>query len=293
MRNQKISRRSFLKRFTYGLLGTLGLSGGTYYYSKYIEPSMLTIKEETIQSPRVPSSFNQFKILQFSDTHLGFHYDLTKLRDLVKKINDQTPDLVLFTGDLADDPNSYSSAQLEACIPILKDIKAPYGKYWVYGNHDHGGYGTEKIQMVMDSGGFQLLQNQSADIPLKDARIQLAGLDDVMLGQPDLHQTLEGTDPDKFTLLMCHEPDFADQTLRYPVDVQLSAHSHGGQIQIPFFGHLITPPYANKYVEGKFTLGDQQLQLFVSRGIGTTRLPFRFLCRPEINIYYLEKLENV
>ncbi|SET92731.1 hypothetical protein SAMN05421676_11130 [Salinibacillus kushneri] len=293
MRNQKLTRRSFLKRFTYGILGTLGLSGGTYFYSKHIEPSMLTITEKTIQSPKLPKPFNQFKILQFGDTHLGFHYNLDQLRDLVKKINNQKPDLVLFTGDLADDPNSYPSPKFESCVSILSSIHAPHGKYWIYGNHDHGGYGTEKINAVMESGGFELLKNQSTTISMDGSTIQLAGLDDVMLGLPDLDETLKDTDPDSFTLLMCHEPDYADQTVQYPVDVQLSAHSHGGQIQIPFIGHLITPPYANKYVEGYFKLGEHPLQLYVSRGIGTTRLPLRFLCRPEMNIYYLQSQETI
>ncbi|MRG85579.1 metallophosphoesterase [Salinibacillus xinjiangensis] len=284
-----MTRRSFLKRFTYGILGTLGLSGGTYYYSKHLEPTMLSIKEDSIFSPKLPPAFENFKILQFGDTHLGFHYDLGQFEELIQLINEQKPDLVLFNGDLVDEPNMFPQIEFEACIQVLSKIKAPFGKYWVYGNHDHGGYGTETLNHVMELSGFKLLKNESLPIQKDQSTIQLAGLDDVMLGRPDLEETFKEANPEQFTILMCHEPDFADHTVHYPVDIQFSGHSHGGQIQIPFLGYLVTPPFAEKYVEGKYQIGSRPLQLFVTRGIGTTRLPFRFLCKPEINIYSLQQ----
>jgi uncharacterized protein len=287
MNNTKISRRSFLRRFTYSVLGFLGLSSGAYFYSKHLEPSMLNIKREKIYSPKVPNSFENKKILQFGDTHLGFHYDLDQLEKLVKTMNDLNPDIVVFTGDLVDNPETYTYGDFEKCAAILSKIQAPLGKFWIYGNHDHGGYGTETLKVIMNLGGFQLLQNESMIISQGNDRINLIGMDDVLLGRPDLHMAIQNVNFNYLTIMLCHEPDYADYIVEFPIDIQFSGHSHGGQIRIPFVGSLITPTLADKYVDGKYTLGNQPLQLFVSRGIGTTRLPYRFLCKPEINLYTL------
>ncbi|KGX83644.1 metallophosphoesterase [Pontibacillus marinus] len=283
-----MSRRKFIKRIFGSLLSLFGISGGTYYYAKHIEPSMLTVNEETISSPKLPSSFTNVKVLQFSDTHLGFHYDIDQFRALVQRIKEEQADLILFTGDLVDAPDQVSNRILEQAANLLQTIEAPLGKYWIYGNHDHGGYGTEKIASVMKLGGFTLLQNQHATIQKDGDSIVLAGLDDAMLGKPNIEETLKGSSSELFTLLMCHEPDYATKVSPYPVDVQLSGHSHGGQIQIPFFGYLITPPMAQKFVEGWHEIGSTPLSLYISRGIGTTRLPYRFLCKPEFTIHTLK-----
>lgn len=281
-----MNRRSFIKKLLAGSLAFFGISGGTYYYARNIEPGLLTLHRETIQSIKIPSSFDGFKIIQFSDTHIGFHYTLDQFQELVNKINALEPDLIVFTGDLVDKPNQYNwNPRL---TNLLSSLNAPKGKFWIYGNHDHGGYGTEIIKEVMGQANFQLLKNSHHTIEQQVDRILIAGIDDVMLGQPNLSKTLENTNPDLFTILLAHEPDFADKSMEFPVDVQLSGHSHGGQVRLPFVGHLYTPFYAEKYVEGKYTFKSSNLDLYVSRGIGTTRLPYRFLCKPEITLFTLK-----
>lgn len=283
-----VNRRSFIKKSIISFLSLFGISGSVYYYSREIEPSLLDIHKETIQSIRIPESFNEFKILQFSDTHIGFHYTLEQFEKLVNKINALKPDIVLFTGDLLDDPSNHS-INLDELTKALSRIESAKGKYWVYGNHDHGGYGTDLVKDLFDQAEFSLLKNESVLISSENSYIQLAGLDDAMLGQPDLAATLQTEiEGDFFTILMAHEPDMADFTKQYPIDVQLSGHSHGGQIQVPFYGYIYTPYLAKKYVEGSYLLGERPLHLFVSRGIGTTRLPYRFLCKPEITLYTLK-----
>ena len=285
-RYEIMNRRSFLKRTIGSLLALVGLGGGTFYYAREIEPFMLQIHEEAITSNKITPAFNNFKIIQFSDTHIGFHYTLEQFNELVEQINALQPDLIVFTGDLVDKPDQYywSSKLTNA----LKALKAPYGKFWIYGNHDHGGYGTEIIQDVMEQADFELLKNNHSIIEMDSDRMVLAGIDDVILGKPDLEETLKNVNPDLFTMLLAHEPDYADTTVNYPVDVQLSGHSHGGQVRFPFIGDLYTPAYAVKYVQGKFTFNHDKLTLFVNSGIGTTRLPYRFLCKPEIHLYTLK-----
>ncbi|SFJ91020.1 hypothetical protein SAMN04487936_105169 [Halobacillus dabanensis] len=285
----KITRRTFIKRLLTSAAAAIGLSTFGYSYARYIEPHMLTVQKHDITHSKIPRHFHNFRVLQFSDTHIGFHYDLNDLEKLVDRINVEEPELILFTGDLVDEPHTYSFPP--RLVEILKKIKAPMGKYWIYGNHDHGGYGTEKIREVMERGGFQLLQNEHVSIQNGGSSFTLAGVDDVMLGKPDIDQTLSKAPGDSFTLLMVHEPDVALQYQHYPIDVQLSGHSHGGQVQLPFFGYLVTPPVAEHFVEGHYPL-EEGLQLYVSRGIGTTRLPYRFLCRPEISVFHLKTEES-
>ncbi|MEC5426016.1 metallophosphoesterase [Virgibacillus sp. C22-A2] len=281
-----MNRRSFLKKAAGSLLALVGLSGGTYYYAREIEPTLLEINNEIITSNKISPAFNNFKIVQFSDTHIGFHYTNEQFKELVTKINKQNPDIVVFTGDLVDEPHQFDWNY--DLVESLRSLKANHGKFWIYGNHDHGGYGTEIIQSVMDQSGFTLLKNNHTTIELDSERIVLAGIDDVMLGQPDIEAALDNVNPDLFTILLAHEPDIADTAVNFSVDVQLSGHSHGGQVRFPFVGHLYTPAYAEKYVQGKYELGGEKLTLYVNRGIGTTRLPYRFLCKPEIYSFTLE-----
>ncbi|MGJ9458593.1 metallophosphoesterase [Oceanobacillus sp. CF4.6] len=281
-----MNRRVFLKNTLGSLMAFIGISGGTYYYSRNIETTLLKITEETISSPKINSAFNNFKIIQFSDTHIGFHYSLEQLQELANKINLQNPDIIVFTGDLVDEPNHYNwDSRLTT---ILQSMKANHGKYWIYGNHDHGGYGTDIVHDVMEKSHFHLLQNNHVSIEQDGSTIVIAGVDDVMLGKPDLDATLQHTDPNLFTILLAHEPDFVEKTFSYPIDVQLSGHSHGGQVRFPFIGDLYTPAYAEKYVQGKYILNDEKLSLYVNSGIGTTRLPYRFLCKPELHVYTLK-----
>ncbi|MEH6905325.1 metallophosphoesterase [Neobacillus drentensis] len=284
----KQTRRIFLKRTFGSFLTVLGLSSGGYLYANRIEPSLLDIQKLQIKHPLIPNSFDGIKIIQFSDTHLGFQYNLHQFNKLVEKINLLKPDIILFTGDLMDEPNQYT--EINKLIPILKKLHAPLGKYCIFGNHDHGGYGSDIYRNIMETTDFTVLLNESAPIKLKDgSTIYLLGIDDAMLGKPNLPLTLKNVPKDTFKILLSHAPDLAETASQYPVHWQLSGHSHGGQIKIPFFGALVTPPFAQIYPEGLYSIGENNpLSLYVNRGIGTTRLPFRFMSKPELSIFTLK-----
>jgi uncharacterized protein len=290
----KMSRRRFLKKGFGTLLTGIVAIGGGGFYAREIEPKLLTIKQHSITHPMIPSGFNGFKILQFSDTHIGFQYDLPQLKELVNKINALKPDIILFTGDLMDTPNQY--AEINLIAPILKNLQAPFGSFAIYGNHDHGGYGSDLYRNVMKEAGFTLLLNEAQQISLlTNESLYIAGIDDAMLGMPDIQGTLETIPDNGYTILLSHAPDLADQAAGIGnVHLQLSGHSHGGQIQIPFLGAIIKPPFAKKYYEGFYQIGQTSnpLTLYVNRGLGTTRLPFRFLSPPEITLFTLQSLQK-
>ncbi|MBM7647304.1 putative MPP superfamily phosphohydrolase [Bacillus ectoiniformans] len=283
---KKYSRRSFLKQSLTFLFSLLGLSGGGYAYARFIEPSRLQLNEVEIQHERIPKSFNNLKIVQFSDTHLGFQYSLKQLEKHISLINSLNPDMIFFTGDLLDKPNEYESSKARETVRILQELHAPLGKFSVYGNHDHGGYGTDLYQNMMKQSGFTLLKNESAEIYKDEESIFLLGIDDAMLGKPSIGLAKQRVKENHYQILLSHAPDLADEAAGSGIHLQLSGHSHGGQIQLPFVGTLITPPFAERYQEGRYDLSP--LTLYVNRGLGTTRLPFRFLSVPEITIFTLQ-----
>jgi uncharacterized protein len=284
---KKMKRRTFLKHTFGTFLTVLGLGSGGYFYANRIEPSLLEINKLEIRHALIPNSFNGMKIVQFSDTHLGFHYNINQFKKLIAKINQLEPDLIFFTGDLLDEPNKYD--EINKIAPILQQLNATIGKFCIYGNHDHGGYGSEIYRNLMELSNFTVLLNESVLIKQKDGRfISLLGIDDRMLGKPNLESAMKQVPEDSFKLLLSHAPDVADEAFAYGVHWQLSGHSHGGQVKIPFVGALVIPPFAQNYPEGLYSIGGvNPLSLYVNRGIGTTRLPFRFMAKPELTLFTL------
>lgn len=287
--NNNLTRRSFLKKIVGTILSLTGAGIGGRYYAHDIEPKWIEFNEIIIQHSLIPKGFNGMKIVQFSDTHLGFQFQLKDLQAVLSKIQTYSPDVVLFTGDLMDEPNKYPHQS--EIIPLLQNIQAPLGKFSIYGNHDHGGYGSKMYDQIMELSGFTLLQNSHAAISLLNGdKIYIAGIDDAMLGSPNIKQSLLGIPEHAYTILLSHAPDLAEFAKDYPVQYQISGHSHAGQIQVPFAGALVTPPFGKKYTEGMYEL--ENLTLYVNRGLGTTRLPYRFLARPEITLYELQSNEK-
>jgi len=283
---KKYTRRQFIKR-AFATTATIAIASSLgYLYARYIEPKQLDITSHKIVHPTIPKDFDNLRIVQFSDTHVGHYYTLEQLTLLVDRINSYKPDLLFFTGDLMDEPNKYAAAN--HLIPILKRLEAPLGKFAIYGNHDHGGYGSEIYKKLMEQTGFNLLMNSSKEIHLRDSKITIVGLDDVMLGRPSFEQAFQNVDSSSYTILLAHEPDIADRAAKVGAHMQLSGHSHGGQIQLPFVGPLITPPLGSIYYEGAHEIGTTKMFLYVNRGLGTTRLPLRFLAKPEISIFTLQ-----
>ncbi|MCY7815994.1 metallophosphoesterase [Bacillus haynesii] len=281
------SRRQFLKGFLGLAAAGLFTAAGGLGYARYLEPHMLETNLIPIRHRLIPKGFDQFRIVQFSDTHLSEYFTADELSNVVSQVNALSPDLIVFSGDLIDKPHRYR--EHERAVKALKKLSAPYGKLAIFGNHDHGGYGTKVYQTLMASAGFRVLRNDLMKLELIDGSvIEIASLDDLMLGIPDYEGILSKLSEKAFSILLVHEPDAALTAKQFPVNLQISGHTHGGQIQIPVFGPLITPPYGEIYTEGMYETAG--MKIYVNRGIGTTRLPLRFLSKPEITVFQLESI---
>ncbi|EJQ36506.1 hypothetical protein IEC_02837 [Bacillus toyonensis] len=291
---KKEQKKSILKKLIISFISIVMIPVSLYFYATEIERKLITVTWNEIEAPTIPKEFNNKKILQFSDVHLGPEFTLKQLENLVEKMNELHPDIVVFTGDLIDKFGSYSAEKDEAKV-ILQKINAPLGKYAVFGNHDRGGGGSVFYKKYMEEAGFSVLVNEVQKIKVGNGKyITISGLDDFLLGKPQIDATLKHVRQQDFNMLLVHEPDVVDKVACYPVDFQVSGHSHGGQVQIPFIGPLITTKLAESYVEGMYELEgkNKPLHLYVNRGIGTTRMPVRFWSAPELSVFVLKQNSN-
>ncbi|WP_084159363.1 metallophosphoesterase [Paenibacillus taiwanensis] len=271
------------------ILALLVFGGSAYVYSSMVEPHLLMVTEHVVKAEQLPPSFEGMKIVQFSDVHVGADYSIEQLQNLVHAINQQRPDIVVFNGDLFDHYSLYG-AGANRVFEVLAGIQSTLGKYAVYGNHDRGGGANRVYKEGMESAGFTVLVNEVRQLALPNGQsIAIAGLDDFMLGAPDITGTLSKLKAGQFNLVIVHEPDVADSFTAYPINMQLSGHSHGGQVRLPLVGSFITTPLGEKYVQGMYRIQGQlrESALYVNRGIGTTRAKFRLWCVPELSVFTL------
>lgn len=271
----------FIKRL-FGLVLTLLICVALLYcYARYIEPFSLKTETVSIRSPHLSSNSNGLKIAVFADTHFSEYYTPEDFHKVVTAVNEARPDLIVFAGDLIDHYSEYTG-DISEISDQLAEMKATYGKFAVYGNHDYGGGAELVYEKIMNAGGFSVLVNDYSELP--QAGVSLVGINDALISYAD--PAAAGlVSPDSFNIVICHEPDIADQILDYNVDLMLSAHTHGRQINLRFFDEYILPSYGKKYVKGQFSLpNERQTQLYVNRGLGMTKLPFRFLSKPELTI---------
>ncbi len=266
----------------------IALGIGLFIYARYIEPELLTVNEINIEAQGLQLS-KPLKIVQCSDLHLGPNYDMAHLQRVVKKINEMAPDLILFTGDLIDNIKLFNDRDESGTVEILNELKASLGKYAVAGNHDYGANGFKRYLKIITNGGFNLLINEHESIILENGQmINIVGLDDAIWGQVDLTKGMKGVKEDAYNIVLCHEPDLADEVAKYPIDLQLSGHTHGGQVRVPFKGAVLTPPKGRKYIKGMYKIeGNPRMNLYVNVGIGTSQQCLRFACMPELTLITL------
>lgn len=249
---------------------------GSYAYPRYIEPNLLIVNEVKLEGNDLETPF---KIVFFGDTHFGEFYDITQLERIVKKINAENPDIVIFTGDLIGASGEFV-INPDQLSQGLEKIHANYGKYGVFGNHEYALYDEYDYEETMNNGGFKVLVDDWLDI--QNINVRLMGVDDYYLGDPDEDLAYEARDG-AYNILMTHEPDFVDKMDIDGVDLVLAGHTHGGQVSLPFLTEKIMPIGGERYLKGLYAIGnDDGTDLFVTKGIGMTKLPFRFMNVPEI-----------
>lgn len=229
---------------------------------------------------------HDIKIVHITDTHIGYHFDLEDLHQLVLSINALKPDIVCFTGDCFDNIKLLNFNP-KLIIPLLKTIYSKYGKYFVPGNHDYGSNSISEVLNIITQSGFNILLNKHHYIQTHGGNILIQGIDDACFGQPSYNASFKHDEitPD-FSLCLMHEPDNV-KLLNPNINLVLSGHTHGGQVRLPKYGAIYTPDFGKIYKQGLYQIRRYQY-LYVNFGIGMTRLPIRLFCQPEIALFYLK-----
>ena len=282
-----IDRRKFLKRTVAAGIAAIAAD------SVLIAPNFPRVIRQDILLRRWPSRLDGFTIALLSDFHYDPVFSIHPIRHAVAKVNDLHPDLVVLTGDFVSFPSfgdvNEAAAKAEPCAELLKQIRSPHGLWAIMGNHD-AATDPDHITAALQKNGIQVLNNESVAIERDGGRFWLGGVDDILDGAPDLHGTLQKVPPLEPLVLLAHEPDFADRVARHPVDLQLSGHTHGGQIRLPFLPPLFLPELGRKYLAGLYRIGN--LQLYTNVGLGTINIPARLNCPPEITLLTIRRVQQ-
>ncbi len=277
-----ISKRK--KRIGLIVSGLLLLGGlAVLLWAFVIEPGRVTVKETRIVIRGWPQAFNNSRVVLVSDLHVGSpHIDLEKLREIVAEINAQQPDLILIAGDFViQDVLGGDFIEPELIAAELKSLRARHGVYAVLGNHDWW-YDGERVMRALDNNGIKVLENEVAEIERDGQSVWIAGLADLWTRKQLVTTTLGKIPASSTVIVLTHNPDLFP---RIPADVALTlaGHTHGGQVNLPFFGRRVVPSeFGERYAIGH--IQENGHQLFVTPGIGTSIIPVRFRVPPEISV---------
>ena len=259
----------------------IGIVIATFFgtYSLLIEPYSLTTTKYRINIP----SLSGLKIIFASDFHIGpYFFEQWRLQKIITAINRENADIVILGGDYVKGHCKESSMSIDNIAASLSKIKSQSGIFAVLGNHDSY-YDKDEVKGSLLAHGINVLDNENKRISIGDKFLYIAGVSDYYTDKPDIHAALKNTR--KPTILVTHSPDVLPQTPK--VDLVLAGHTHGGQIVIPFIGAPLVPSdYGNRYRYG--LIRENGNSLIVTQGLGTSLLPIRFNCRPEIIIIEIQ-----
>lgn len=258
------------------------------------------VQHQIIRSPKLPAAFDGLRIVQISDMHLGsFPSGTDIVRTGVDLINEQDPDLILFTGDMVND----YSEEAEPWLETLKDMKARIGKFSILGNHDYSDYANwpdpvakranlEKLKEHHRTLGFRLMLDEHLPVEKDGERFTLIGVQNwgVRFQQyGDLKRAIAGTDKSQFRVLMSHDPTHWEaQVQEEGIDLTLSGHTHGAQFGITIAGQTYSPAqWVYKQWAGHYE--QDGMHLYVNRGFGFIGFPGRVGMPPEITVLELRR----
>jgi len=249
----------------------------------------LAVEKIPIYIANLPAALVGTKIAQISDLHMSKYYRAEHLSNAVERIAQLNPDFLCMSGDYAGpDPHHIFNM-----IEPLQNLQMP--TFAVMGNHDYKRDYRHHVLHTFDQLSIPILRNQAVQIK---PHLWLVGLDDVLYGDPRLDQALQDIPQGDVIILLVHEPDYFTKVIAEdaPITLQISGHTHGGQIQLPArhtdeFGRKFWTPqkalprYGRLYPPGLWQVGERLL--YTNRGLGFTGPPIRINCRPEITLFTL------
>lgn len=246
-----------------------------------------------------PKAFRGYKIVQISDVHIGSFFSVEKIEKAVALINEQNPDIVVFTGDLVN----YHSDEFLPFVSLFSKIKAKDGKFSVLGNHDYGIYYTqdkneqkkhlEKLIQLQNDAGFQVLRNESRYVEKNGEKLYIIGVENWGVGGfpqfGDLDKAVEDVTEEGVKILLSHDPSHFSEVVQghfSKIPLTLSGHTHGLQFGLDL-GDFRWSPVQYKYPYWLDLYEAKGQYLYVNRGFGVIGFPGRVGVNPEITLFEL------
>lgn len=295
-KGEKITRSDFLVK-TGAVAATIpflglgwGMLAGPYRYKVY---------KETVRLPKLPKSFDGFKILQISDIHSGSFYDSEAVQRGIDLINEQKADVIFFTGDIVND----RAEEMEPYVDMFAQITAPMGVYSILGNHDYGDYtawkspeekeeNNRRIRELHARMGWNLMLNEHTYLEKNGERIGLIGVENWGKGfhqEGDLEKAAKGCEA-PVKLLLSHDPTHFDEVVKKDfrdIDIQFAGHTHGAQVGIETAGFKWSP-ISLRYSKWAGLYEEDGQYLYVNRGFGFIGYAGRLGIMPEITVMELK-----
>ncbi len=275
-------RRDFLAQVLAGGATTFAIALSGWGVWSAVRP--VEVKRLTVRLKKLPEALRGLRLVQLTDMHVGPTIGRNFVEDIVGKVNELDADIVAITGDLIDG----SVEELGEAVRPLGRLRAKHGTYFVTGNHEYYSGADEWLAFLLEIG-VRPLRNEHVEVGDNGASIHVAGVDDWTAHQfgnghgSDMSRALEGRDETKPVVLLAHQPVHFDQAKEHGVDLQISGHTHGGQIfPFGFLTRLVQP-----FLSGLHRRGDSQI--YVSSGTGYWGPPMRIAAPSEITLIELER----
>lgn len=281
-----ISRRRFLRVASAGVFSV----GAVSWHSLLFSPTHPVVSSQEMALKNLPTPFDGMRVVQISDLHFSRLVSREYLERCVKAVNALKPDLIFLTGDyVTHDPVVGRSETVRRFITplseILGELRAKFGRFAVLGNHDVT-VNPRAVAASLEEAGIHVLRNERLALSRQGARLPIVGLADSGTEYANQDLAFRGISPEEPSLIMMHNPDLFGDGMRHENGVIFAGHTHGGQVNLPFYGPIYVPSrYGDRFLSGRFQKGN--LTMLVNRGLGVIRYRIRLNCRPEISVVTL------
>lgn len=255
-------------------------------------PNSLTVETVRLQLPRLPRAFSGLRVGLISDIHMGGWMNRARFQHVADLVAAQEPEVLLITGDFLFGRHFPDAAWqwIDDLGRVLTPLAASIQTFAVLGNHDYW-TNPDAVRKMLRRSKITDLTNTVFTLTRDGAKLYLCGVDDIRAGNVRLEDVVAQLDGNSAAILLAHEPDFADiSAATGKFDLQVSGHTHGGQIVIPFYGPPVLPRTGRKYHTGLYQV--RNMFQYTTRGVGMDRFAFRFNCPPEISILVLESMNT-
>jgi predicted MPP superfamily phosphohydrolase len=283
-RGGRLPARTVLPRFAAGAFAAGAVAAaGVLHRARHTSPYAPCLERLDLAIPARFSGWQPFRIGFITDTHIGPVIRAADIDRALSILYSERPDLLLLGGDyICESPRFAPDA-----AAVLGDhaTAVPFGALAVLGNHDYS-CDAPRLTSLLERRGIRVLRNESARVATHSGELWVAGIDDAILGSPDVPRAFANMPSDGPVVAIWHEPDWASETAQFGPMLQLSGHSHGGQVRLPLVGHVAAPSGGRRYVAGMHHAAG--MPVYTSRGVGVYRPPIRFRCPPEVTLITMQ-----